>query len=163
MHSDGLGFHQAASARGRTLRIRIPPSARFGRNVRQEVLAFACGFDIGRDEIDEFVFALGEALANAIEHSHSTDVIEVRCQVEDDKILATILDSGSGFESDLDEALKLPDTLTERGRGLPIMRRFSDIFALHSVPGRGTAVVLGRYLHDRYRPDKPDQETDIAS
>lgn len=163
MHSDGLGFHQAASPRGRTLRVRIPPNARFGRSVREEVFAFAGRFDIRRDHLDEFVFALGEALANAIEHSHSTDVIEIRCQVEDDKILATILDSGSGFESNAEKALKLPDTLAERGRGLPIMRRFSDIFAVHSVPGRGTAVVLGRYLRDKHGLDNPDQETDLAS
>jgi anti-sigma regulatory factor (Ser/Thr protein kinase) len=40
----------------------------------------------------------------------------------------------------------LPGADAERGRGLPIMRRCSDIFAIRSEPGRGTAVVLGRYL-----------------
>lgn len=156
MDSDGLSIDQAASARGRTLRIRIPPNARFGRSVRQQVLAFAYRVNLSKDELDEFIFAVGEALANAIEHSHSSDIIEIRCQIEHDKILATILDSGTGFKSDPIEAAKLPDTLIERGRGLPIMRTFSDIFAVHSVPGRGTAVVLGRYLHG-------NQETDIAS
>jgi anti-sigma regulatory factor (Ser/Thr protein kinase) len=164
MKSDGsLGLYQAVSARGRMLNIRIPPNARFGREVRREVLAFASQFDVSRQDLEEFIFAVGEAIANAIEHSQTNGSIEVRCQVEDDKIMATILDSGPGFRSDPVDTIDLPDVMTERGRGLPIMRRCTDIFALHSMPGRGTAVVLGRYLAQKPNRDTDDQETDIAS
>lgn len=163
MNHDGLSFEQAASAHGQTLEVRIPPKARFGREVRRQVLSFACGFHVGREDLEEFMFALGEALANAIEHSQSSDIIEIRCSVEEDKILATIVDSGSGFRSDPVKGANLPDALSERGRGLPIMRRCSDIFAVHSVPGRGTAVVLGRYFGRKPGIEDPNQETDIAS
>ena len=163
MNSDGLGYQQAASARGQTLEVRIPPNARFGREVRRQVLSFACQFQMSREDLEEFMFAVGEALANAIEHSHSSDVIDVRCTVEDDKILATIVDSGSGFGGDPVAGVNLPDAMSERGRGLPIMRRCSDIFAVHSVPGRGTAVVLGRYFGRKPELHEPNQETDIAS
>jgi anti-sigma regulatory factor (Ser/Thr protein kinase) len=159
----GLGFHQAVLARGQTLKIRIPPNARFGRDVRRQVLAFARQFGVSLQELEEFIFAIGEALANAIEHSQSNGLIEVRCQVEDDKIMATILDSGAGFKSDPVRSGKLPDVMFERGRGLPIMRRCTDIFALHSVPGRGTAVVLGRYFRSKSKLNETDQETGIAS
>lgn len=160
MNTQGLSLeHGGAASRGQTLKVRIPPNARLGRNVRQEVLSFAGKFEISRDELEEFIFAVGEALANAIEHSRSSDVIEVRCQVEDDKILATVIDSGSGFKADTLPSIALPDALTERGRGLPIMRRCTDIFAVHSVPGRGTAVVLGRYL----RRKTDTQETGASS
>jgi len=87
-----------------------------------------------------------KALANAIEHSDSSDVIEVRCHIEGDKIIATVIDSGKGFETDGTPQKPLPEELSERGRGLPIMQRCTDIFAVRSVPGKGTAVVLGRYL-----------------
>lgn len=160
MNSHGLTLeHEGAAPRGQTLKVRIPPNARLGRSVRQEVLSFANRFEISREELEEFIFAVGEALANAIEHSRTTDVIEVRCQIEDDKILATIIDSGAGFKSDAVPNVSLPDALTERGRGLPIMRRCTDIFAVHSVPGRGTAVVLGRYL----RRKSDTQETSAVS
>jgi anti-sigma regulatory factor (Ser/Thr protein kinase) len=162
MESKGLTLENASVARGQTLKVRIPPNARFSRNVRQEVLSFADQFEISREELEEFIFAVGEALANAIEHSRTSDVIEVRCQIEDDKILATIMDSGAGFSNDPIRSVALPDTFAERGRGLPIMRRCSDIFAVHSVPGRGTAVVLGRYLR-RKLDKRTDQETDVAS
>lgn len=159
----GLDFHKAVSARERMLRMRIPPNARFGREVRRKVLAFGSRFEVSRQELDEFIFAVGEALANAIEHSQSNDTIEIRCQVEDDKIMATVLDSGAGFKSDPVDSVRLPDAMSERGRGLPIMRRCSDIFALHSMPGRGTAVVIGRYLRHKSKLNTSDQETDIAS
>jgi anti-sigma regulatory factor (Ser/Thr protein kinase) len=143
---------------GQTLKVRIPPNARFGKSVREEVISFANRFAISRGELEEFIFAVGEALANAIEHSGSNDVIEVRCQVEKDKIVATIIDSGSGFQSEPPAQITLPSELNERGRGLPIMRRCTDIFAVHSVPGKGTAVVLGRYLRRR-----SGEENSIAS
>lgn len=130
-----------------TLKVRIPPNARFGKSVRDEVVHFANRHHINRQQLDEFIFAIGEALANAIEHSRTEDVIEVRCQIEPDKITATIIDSGAGFEPSPKDALSLPDAMSERGRGLPIMRQCADIFAVHSIPGKGTAVVLGRYLN----------------
>ncbi|MDQ2663347.1 MAG: ATP-binding protein [Candidatus Eremiobacteraeota bacterium] len=137
--------------RRRTLRVRIPPNPRFGKTVRDEVVSFAHGAHISRQDLDDFVFAVGEALANAIEHSASEDVIEIRCQIEPDKILATIIDSGMGFEPNV--TAPLPDEFSEHGRGLPIMRRCADIFSVRSVPGRGTAVVLGRYLD----PPQPEE------
>src|SRR5689334_1987763 len=140
MSSDGVTLENGGVSCGRTLKVRIPPNARFGRAARAEILAFANRCAIGREDLEDFIFAVGEALANAIEHSHTNDVIELRCQIEDDKIVATIIDSGTGFRSDRVPSASLPDAFEERGRGLPIMRRCSDIFAVHSVPGRGTAV-----------------------
>jgi serine/threonine-protein kinase RsbW len=147
----------------RTLNVRIPPHARFSRAVRQEVIGFAKNLRIGGEDLDEFIFALGEALANAIEHARGSEAIEVRCHLEDDKILATVIDSGAGFKSDPLATVSLPHEFAERGRGLPIMRRCTDIFAVHSVPGRGTAVVLGRYLRQRGRAWNATEETEIAS
>lgn len=153
MTSDSIK-HDGQGARRRSLHVRIPPNARFSRSVRHQVMSFAGNHEMNNQELEEFIFAVGEALANAIEHSRSSDVIEVRCQIEDDKILATIVDSGAGFSAGPVPNVSLPDALTERGRGLPIMRRCTDIFAVHSVPGRGTAVVLGRYLRRNQRQDQ---------
>jgi anti-sigma regulatory factor (Ser/Thr protein kinase) len=131
---------------GPSLKVRIPPNARYGKSVRDEIITFANSYRVSRADLDEFIFAIGEALANAIEHSGSDDVIEVRCQIEGDKIIATVIDSGKGFETQPVPKNPLPDEFSERGRGLPIMQRCTDIFAVRSVPGKGTAVVLGRYL-----------------
>jgi anti-sigma regulatory factor (Ser/Thr protein kinase) len=73
--------------------------------------------------------------------------------------MATVIDSGAGFSTEGPEA-ELPDALSERGRGLPIMRSCTDIFAVHSVPGKGTAVILGRYLRQKHGST---EENPIAS
>ena len=132
-----------------SLRVCIPPNARYGKGVRDEVIAFAGRHNISICDLEDFIFALGEAIANAIEHSGSHEAIEIVCRIEQDKIIATVTDSGRGFVTDPLPKRPLPDQYSERGRGLPIMERCSDIFAVRSVPGKGTAVVLGRYLRMR--------------
>ena len=147
-----MSFERRSTTRppgGPSLKVRVPPNARFGKSVRDEVVSFGKEHRVPRADLDEFIFALGEALANAIEHSATDDVIEIRCQIESDKLIATITDSGAGFETALVPRTELPNALAERGRGLPIMQRCSDIFAVRSVPGKGTAVVLGRYLRQK--------------
>jgi anti-sigma regulatory factor (Ser/Thr protein kinase) len=131
---------------GAALRLEVPPDARYGRSVRERVAEFAYAQDIPAADADEFVTAVSEALANAIEHSGTPEQIEIACWIAGgDKLVATVVDHGVGF--DADRALgrpHVPDLLAERGRGLPIMRRYTDLFSIRSQPGKGTAVTLGR-------------------
>jgi len=101
---------------------------------------------VGEDDLSHFLTAMGEALANAIEHARCDAPIEIECRVGRGQIVATVTDGGIGFAGDSTAAGELPDATSERGRGLLIMRRCSDIFDVKSVPGKGTAVRLGRYL-----------------
>ncbi|MDQ2991877.1 MAG: ATP-binding protein [Candidatus Eremiobacteraeota bacterium] len=153
----GTDFTEDASSEDASiLRLRIPPNPRFGKVVRDAVIAHAERFGVVPGSLADFLFAIGEGLANAVEHSSTSDAIDVRCRVDHEKIVVTIVDSGCGFSATPGDDI-LPAGLVERGRGLPIMRRCSDIFAVHSVPGRGTAIVIGRYI--RPRPE----ETSVAS
>jgi serine/threonine-protein kinase RsbW len=133
---------------GATLRLHIPPEPRYARYVRERVTGFASSYNVCRDDLRDFLTALGEALANAMEHAGSTESIEVTCWlVGDDQFLATVVDRGQGFTMTAPELdPRLPGLEAERGRGLPIMRRCTDIFAVRSEPGKGTSVILGRYL-----------------
>ena len=104
---------------------------------------------------------MAEAFANAVEHAQSSQPIEISCSLMGGvTLLATIVDHGRGFP--LERALRpvdLPDDLSERGRGLPIMRRCTDHFSLRTTPGGGTTVVLGRTL----RYDQGVNQESIAS
>ena len=145
----------ATSGDASVLRLRIPPNPRFGKIVRDDVIAHAGRFGILPASLEDFLFAVGEGLANAVEHSGTTATIDVTCRIDDEKIVVTIIDSGRGFALTAGDTM-LPEGLIERGRGIPIMRSCSDIFAVHSTPGRGTAIVIGRYI--RPRPE----ETSVA-
>jgi anti-sigma regulatory factor (Ser/Thr protein kinase) len=114
--------------------------------VREQLIAFATERGVGEDDLTQFLTAIGEALANAIEHARSEAPIEIDCHISRGQIVATVTDVGIGFSSVGPSAGCLPDVTAERGRGLMIMRSCSDIFDVKSVPGGGTAVRLGRYL-----------------
>ena len=133
---------------GATLRLRVPPDARYSGYVRKRVQSFAEGANVPAADAAEFVSAVSEALANAVEHSRSIESIDIACWVVgSDQLVATVVDHGIGFAAH--EAVsepRLPEPLAERGRGLPIMRRCSDIFRVDSRPGCGTVVVVGRLL-----------------
>jgi anti-sigma regulatory factor (Ser/Thr protein kinase) len=142
-------FDSASSdSEGDALSLCVPPNPRYAKSVRDEILRYAGTFGVSRPELEEFMFAVGEALANAIEHSGTGGSIDVRCQISEGKIVATIVDSGRGFNS-AEQPLSPPPVFAERGRGLSIMRSCAEIFTLHSVPGQGTSVVLGHYIDRR--------------
>jgi anti-sigma regulatory factor (Ser/Thr protein kinase) len=96
-------------------------------------------------EIAMLLLAVGEAVANAVEHAETTHDIEVQCRIDDREIVATVIDSGRGVRRSLadDTIMPLPEPLAERGRGIPIMQRCTDMFSIRPLPGGGTGVVLG--------------------
>jgi anti-sigma regulatory factor (Ser/Thr protein kinase) len=128
------------------LDFKIPPLPHLARVVREGVVDFARLNGVGDDDLAHFLTALGEALANAVEHARSDAPIEVEVRIGMERILASVQDAGVGFVADLGPEPDLPSLDAERGRGLPIMRRCCDIFAIASEPGKGTVVLIGRYL-----------------
>jgi serine/threonine-protein kinase RsbW len=130
---------------GRRLRLRIPPTATRAKEVREAVGSFAKLQGVRTRDLDALIFAVGEALANAIEHAGG-DEIEVRCQVDGNLLQVSITDKGTGFDELPNRNVPLPDALAERGRGIPLMQRCTDVFHVRSVPDGGTEVVLGCYL-----------------
>jgi anti-sigma regulatory factor (Ser/Thr protein kinase) len=131
---------------GAQLRLSVPPDPHVGGYVRQAMIAFAEAHGIVDDDVIDFVAAVGEALANAIEHAHTEEPIEIAAWLlGNDRLFASVSDHGVGF-APKDPVPGLPDAYAERGRGLPIMRRCADVFTVRSTPGQGTRVTLGCHV-----------------
>jgi len=128
------------------LHLEIPPQPHLSRLVRERVIAFAAEHGVGEEDLANFLTALGEAVANAIEHARTTEQIRIECRISAESIVAVVADDGVGFDRSVAVAAELPDPTAERGRGLPLMRRCSDIFDVKSTPGSGTAIKVGRFL-----------------
>jgi serine/threonine-protein kinase RsbW len=126
--------------------LRIPSEPCCAQIVRKVVVLFARHHHVPPDDLEKFLTALGEALANAIEHGRAPRPIRVRCRIDRKRIVATVSDCGVGFRPTSSMMASLPDPMTEGGRGLPLMRRCSDIFNVRSSPGHGTTVRVGRRL-----------------
>jgi anti-sigma regulatory factor (Ser/Thr protein kinase) len=143
-----------------TLTIRIPPDGRHARTVRDALIAFASLHGVSEADQEAMLFAVGEALANAIEHGAPDGDIKVTIEIDNRLISARIADEGQGFgDMPLGQA-PLPETYAERGRGIPIMQRCVDLCEVESAPGSGTVVTLGRFRRD---PMPANQEHAVTS
>lgn len=128
---------------------RALPQPSFARAVREGTTKLARAHGVDEENLLQFLTALGEAVANAIEHSGTHDPIDVSVRVADGRLHAVVRDRGIGFAVEERREPALPDADAERGRGLPIMRRCCDQFAVTSARGAGTTVVLARSLRTR--------------
>lgn len=126
----------------------IPPLPRFASRARGALSAFAGMNRIGTADLECLTFALGEAIANAIQHSDTAENIEVRASLEGDSIVVTVADRGRGFHTPPKGPVPLPSVFAEAGRGFAIMQRCTDFLQIASAPGEGTVVTLGRYRRD---------------
>lgn len=86
--------------------------------------ARACGLSEGA--LDDLQFAVGEALANAVEHGYRDGTyIGVRCWREGDDIIVEVEDDGTGFEPP-ESGGERREPHTVRGYGITIMRALVD-------------------------------------
>jgi stage II sporulation protein AB (anti-sigma F factor) len=127
------------------LHLRLPPLPRSARTGRDALAALASVHDVASSDIENLTFALGEALANAIEHARTDAEIEVSVTIDARTIVAVIRDRGRGLAHPPGRTLPFPSTSAEGGRGFPIMQRCTDFFDVRSTPGEGTVITMGRY------------------
>ena len=129
-------------------RMSIPPLPRFAGTVRRAFSKFAGFHRVRNGDAQDLLFAVGEAIANAIAHAQTSESIELHARAEGDAVVVRISDGGRGFTVPKDRGARLPHALAEHGRGFAIMQRCTDFFDVESRPGHGTVVTLGRYRRD---------------
>lgn len=129
-----------------TLSLEIVPSPETAHNARLAIARFISHHVPTSDASIEFMLAVGEALANAVEHGVSSSEIQIRVEIRDSKASVVIIDHGQGFQPQISFKAALPDAESERGRGLPIIFYCTDSFTIDSHPEAGTRVSLCREL-----------------
>src|ERR1700744_5009820 len=96
------------------LQLRLPPLPRSARTGRDAFAALARFHDVSPSDIESLTFALGEALANAIEHAACDPEIEVSVTIDSRTIVATVRDQGRGIaRPPSDESMPFPDITAE--------------------------------------------------
>lgn len=128
-----------------SLQLMIPPLPRYVRSARGALHAFAGYHHVAPRDLESLTFALGEALANAIEHAGTQNDIAVGFQIDDSSIVATVSDHGRGLDEVPTSNVPLPADLTETGRGFAIIQRCTDFYDVRTAPGEGTVVTMGRF------------------
>lgn len=117
-----------------------------------EMRAFVADFltqaEIPEHVMDEILMAVGEVVANACRHGCRTagrGHVALHCEVRDRNIAVTVTDDGPGFDFETVLASRVPDVLSQGGRGFFLMRQLMDRVEVASSD-RGTTVVLERAL-----------------
>ena len=133
----------------RALHISIPPSPRYAATARRAFANFIRFHRMSRADAENLLCAVGEAIANSIQHAKTDEPIELRASIEGEVLTVQVSDRGSGLVVRRGgEATRLPDPLSESGRGFAIMQRCTDYFDVRSDPERGTVVTLARFHRD---------------
>jgi len=139
----------------------IPSDFRFLGAVDAAVQDLARELSCAPRWINDFSAALIEACSNAIEHGNrlSKDkVVRVIISLNGQEIVARVYDQGDGF--DFNKYLfttSPPDPLSERGRGILIMKAFTDRLKYSTDPGGGTCLELVKNC-DQTAPSPDDDQ-----
>jgi anti-sigma regulatory factor (Ser/Thr protein kinase) len=115
-------------------------------DVRKRVEQLAARTPLKRHEIDDFLTAVDEAVANAIRHGSpqgERSKVRVVCRNSPNTLAVEVQDEGNGFSAPSAPAMPSPEAMG--GRGLPLMCALADSMEVASSP-HGTRVTLQKSL-----------------
>jgi anti-sigma regulatory factor (Ser/Thr protein kinase) len=109
------------------------------KQARLSLTAFAasCGFKNGT--LDDVESAVGEALANAVEHGNRDTGFDVSATFDDGCLVIEVKDHGIGFDCEGALTSEAPDVHGTRGFGIFLMRQLMDEIAFSE---RGSRIQL---------------------
>jgi serine/threonine-protein kinase RsbW len=131
--------------------LNIPSDLKYLGAVDAAIQDLAREFAFSPDAINDVSTALIEACSNAIEHGNRFDPakrVVVTLRFNGKSFTASVKDEGQGF--DFQRALDTnapPNPMSERGRGLMIMRAFTDRLQFRYADG-GLCVELAKNRGD---------------
>lgn len=129
------------------IELNIPCREAYASVARMQAEAIARRLRFDEEKVQDIKIAIGEACANAIEHGSSRKGVDIHYHINPDNLLIEVKDYGQGFIPPKEEEVDLPlDLLSERGRGLYIMKALMDKVEVKSAPGDGTLVILDKKI-----------------
>jgi anti-sigma regulatory factor (Ser/Thr protein kinase) len=103
--------------------MRFPCSRKYAAGARRAFTAYLTSAQVDPKVRTELESAVGEAIANAIEHGYPTARwFQIRCSVRTGEIITEVEDDGHGFQTDA----AMPPPGHVRGFGFGIMRSLVD-------------------------------------
>jgi serine/threonine-protein kinase RsbW len=91
------------------------------------IMEMAGDLPFSKSDMEMLSTAVIEACTNSMEHGNAMNedlIVEVHFCFLDDSVRITVLDNGSGF--DHEAWIPTEDPMAQRGRGVKIMREFTD-------------------------------------
>ena len=96
--------------------------------------------ELSQDSIDKMHIVLCEMVSNAIKANETTDNFFVSISITVGKMLClSVTDCGGGFHASEFRFQPMPESVSQSGRGIPLMEANCD-YLLFSRVGKGTRV-----------------------
>ncbi len=137
----------------------IPAMSKNEALARSCIAAFAAQADPTVEELTDIRSAVCEAVTNSIVHGYrdkAGDITITLKLTEDNCLYIKISDKGCGIE-DVEKAMTpLYTTASEEeraGLGFAVMEAFTDSLKVTSRVGKGTSVIMKKYLTDKFDED----------
>ncbi len=136
---------------GNRMRLYLPAVSVNEGIARAAVAAFCAQCDPDATELADIKCAVSEAVTNCIVHAYRECAGEIciTARLVPRGVRIAIRDRGCGIEDvkRAREPLFTTDAAGERsGMGFTVMESFMDKLSVHSAKGRGTLVILTKYL-----------------
>lgn len=118
---------------------------------RVVVAVFASRLDPTLEELDDIKTAVSEAVTNAVIHGYQNGegVIELTASAEGKILTVTVKDTGVGI-ADVEKAMEPMFTTAPEGdrsgMGFSFMEAFMDEVEVQSEPGKGTLVLMKKFI-----------------
>jgi serine/threonine-protein kinase RsbW len=103
--------------------------------------------ECGKQSLEELGTSVIEACTNAMEHGNQLDEelpIQVIFEVEGNEVTITVLDEGPGF--DFENWTPSDELMRQRGRGILIMREFTDTLEFGRHPDGRFMIRMAKIL-----------------
>ena len=139
------------------MKLRLPARSENESVARSVISAFCAELDPTALELGDIRLAVSEAVTNCIVHAYrdrpssGVGYIYISARLyESREISIEISDNGCGIEN-IEEAMRpmfsTADQSSDRcGMGFLVMENFTDSLAVKSKPGRGTSVLMRKFL-----------------
>ena len=136
------------------IKLEFPSKSSNEAFARTAAAAFAAQLDPTLEELGDIKTAVSEAVTNAIVHGYPDTLgrIAMRLRIiKGNTLEISIRDWGKGIEDVQQAMTPLFSTGGEErsGMGFTIMGSFMDKLRVRSIPGKGTTVVMQRFISPR--------------
>ena len=121
---------------------------------RASAASFAAQLDPTMEELGDIRTAVSEAVTNVIVHAYPDTIgrVSMRLRIlEGNTLEVSVRDWGRGIEN-VEKAMEPLYTTggeDRSGMGFTIMGSFTDKLKVRSVPGKGTTVIMQKYISPR--------------
>ena len=133
------------------MKLIIPSRSANESYARTAVSSFLAQLDPAVDELADLRTAVSEAVTNCIVHAYRDTIGNITIQMRlyaDGRTVVKIRDRGCGIDN-VEQAMEPLFTTggdDRSGLGFSVMESFTDKLRVRSAPGKGTTVVMEKYI-----------------